>query len=417
MILTASDSLMNLFLRIITMVARFFLIFFLAKILSPQEFGFYGLVAATVAYSLYFVGLDFYVYSTRELSKSDKKKSGLIIKSQIILSSYLYLLVLPVIAILLLNLDWSLYIVFYSLILIFFEHVNQEIMRILIAIGKPLQASVVSLFRHGIWVFALFFLNFFAMWHITLSSVIQFWIMGGFLASILGMRFIYHLGYSGWRDFVNWKWIRNGIKVSAIFLVATIFLRGLFTFDRYLVEYFIGLDAVAAYVLFIGIANALALFLDAGVFSLALAPILKLSQDHDFSRAHELIKKVFIYSLIGVFIYGLSSYFLMSYFLGWLNKDIYYEYESIYPLIFIAISFSILSTPSHLGLYSRNRDQSIVFSHISAFISFSIITFWVSSFSVFYAVPVGLAVANIVLFLIKSSSYIMMINSNFKRIA
>ena len=107
----------------------------------------------------------------------------------------------------------------------------------------------------------------------------------------------------------------------------------------------------------------------------------------------------------------------MSYFLGWLNKDIYFEYESIYPLIFIAISFSILSTPSHLGLYSRNRDRSIVFSHISAFISFLIITFWVSSFSIFYAVPFGLAAANIVLFLIKSSSYIMMVNRNFKRVA
>ena len=47
------------------MVCKFLLIFFLARILPPEELGTYGLFTATVGYALYFLGLDFYTYSGR----------------------------------------------------------------------------------------------------------------------------------------------------------------------------------------------------------------------------------------------------------------------------------------------------------------------------------------------------------------
>ena len=67
---------LNVFLRGMTLVSKFSLIFVLAKYLDAAELGLYGLVVATVTYSLYLVGLDFYSYSNREIIKSSASDWG-----------------------------------------------------------------------------------------------------------------------------------------------------------------------------------------------------------------------------------------------------------------------------------------------------------------------------------------------------
>lgn len=405
------ESITNLVIRSVTMVARFLLIFILAKMLTPSEFGFYGLIAATIAYALYFVGLDFYVYLTRELIKTPLKKAGGLLRRQLVLSGALYCLVFPVLGLILAHHNWPKMLVLNCLFLIFLEHFNQEIMRILVAIGRPLQASVVLFLRHGSWVFVLCSLNYFGNTIITLSLVMQYWILGGIAAGLLGIHAIFGLRFAGWRDPIDWRWMKKGIQISGLFLIASLCIRGIFTFDKYLVEHFLNIEAVGAYVLFLGVANALILFLDAGIFSLSLSPLLKLCNEKFFLEADLLIKKISAITLIGVLSYGLISYYALPFFLSWLNKDVYYDYASIYPLVFLAIGLSALSMPPHLGLYCRDKDFIILLSHALAFFAFAIITISVSYFSLYFAVPSGLVGANLVLFFGKWFGYLRLIGN------
>ena len=50
----------------------------MAKFLSAEEVGVYGLFVVLVSYSLYAVGFDFYTFSTRELVLKDKKNGKLL---------------------------------------------------------------------------------------------------------------------------------------------------------------------------------------------------------------------------------------------------------------------------------------------------------------------------------------------------
>ncbi|MFX4789973.1 hypothetical protein ABTB87_22095 [Acinetobacter baumannii] len=63
-------SIFNLAVRGLNLASKFILIVFLAKFLTVAELGLYGLIAATINFAMYFIGLDFYVYSNRELLKS-----------------------------------------------------------------------------------------------------------------------------------------------------------------------------------------------------------------------------------------------------------------------------------------------------------------------------------------------------------
>ena len=55
----------NVLVRGALLFGRFCFIFIAAKFLSLEELGVYSLIAVTIGFAMYFVGLDFYTYSTR----------------------------------------------------------------------------------------------------------------------------------------------------------------------------------------------------------------------------------------------------------------------------------------------------------------------------------------------------------------
>ncbi|PQI89099.1 hypothetical protein C5U11_05310, partial [Acinetobacter baumannii] len=89
--------LINLSIRALTLLGKFILLFYMAKFLSAEEVGVYGLFVVLVSYSLYAVGFDFYTFSTRELVLKDKKEWGSFLKSQSFLIIFAYIVILPII--------------------------------------------------------------------------------------------------------------------------------------------------------------------------------------------------------------------------------------------------------------------------------------------------------------------------------
>ena len=54
-------------LRSLSLGSRFILLFVLARLLKPSDVGIYGLMTATIAFSVLVLGGDYYTYSQREL--------------------------------------------------------------------------------------------------------------------------------------------------------------------------------------------------------------------------------------------------------------------------------------------------------------------------------------------------------------
>jgi len=86
---------LNITLRSASLLGKFTLIFFLVKYLKPEDVGLYGLIAATITYGLYPLGLEFYLYNIREIIKSDDSQKSGLIKNQIALYLFTYTFILP----------------------------------------------------------------------------------------------------------------------------------------------------------------------------------------------------------------------------------------------------------------------------------------------------------------------------------
>ena len=141
----------NLFLRGISMLSKFALVICIAKFLTLEEVGTYGLFTATISFSVIALGGEFYTYSQRELLSVERGQWPSVLRNQAFASLLLYCVFLPAQLLVFYKgfIPFSLMLVYFIILVL--EHVAQELNRTLIAMHKQLVASIILFFRLGAW--------------------------------------------------------------------------------------------------------------------------------------------------------------------------------------------------------------------------------------------------------------------------
>lgn len=408
------NRLVNIALRGMTLGSKFLLIFFLARFLEPADLGLYGLLVATIGYALYLLGLDFYTFTTRELFKRERCEWGGLLKDQGVLTILLYAIFMPLLLLVFStdSLPWSVAGWFYALLVL--EHLNQEMMRLLIAISEPLLASLTLFFRTGIWAIAVTLLMFFSPEVRNLNTVLLAWILGSFSAFLLAVWRLYCLKVGGWRKRVDWSWIWQGTKIAFPLLIATLALRGLFTLDRYWMEALAGLEVLGAYVLFIGVANAIMSFLDAGVFAFIYPGLISAFQQQRADAFRQGVKKLLIQTTGFSLIFAVTALLLIDPLLNWLDKPLYREQEGMFPWILMSTVLYALGMIPHFALYAQGRDRPIIHSHLVSLAVFVPATWFFSTQWPHIAIPLGLCAAFFLILVWKLLAYFRLTPLSFR---
>ena len=390
--------LINLSIRALTLLGKFILLFYMAKFLSAEEVGIYGLIVVLVSYSLYAVGFDFYTFSTRELVLKEKKEWGSFLKSQSFLIFFAYITILPIILFLAsysIPFKW----LYFLGLLIIFEHLNQELMRLLIIDKKTVLANNLLFIRSGLWCYAIIGCMFFSLVQKRLDSILYAWIscdIAAFILSWILLRkgLIFEKGLKIKKD-----WLKKGLKICLPLLFSTLILRAITTTDRIWLEHLEGLEVIAAYSLFIGLTNALISFLETGVFSFIYP---RMIQEKDNPREfRKLIKNMLFQSLGLTLVISLILVISFPYFLHWIGKDIYYTYKHIFYVVLFANILYCMGMVPHYVLYAKHKDMKIITSHVIGLGVFVLGTLAFIAGGVSVAVAYGLCCAFISILIIK----------------
>lgn len=393
-------------MRLATLGSKFVMVFMLARLLEPEAFGLYGLLTATVSYALYAVGLDFYTYSTRELLKQPKSQWGQLLKSQGALTTILYGLLGPVLLLVFAFdlLPWHFAAWFFVLLVL--EHINQEMDRLLVAISRPLTASVVLFVRSGLW--ALLAVAYMAVEpsQRTLEFVFAAWAAGGVVGLLISAHALRQEHIGGWRLNIDWPWLKKGIAITLPFLLATLALRGIYTADRYWFEALNGLHTLGAYVLFVGMCNALVSFLDAGVFAFAYPQLITAhhqgQEDAFIKKMHHMLLQTTMFTAV----FALLAWLALPWVLAWINKPAYLAQQSIFVWLLLGTSLFALSMVPHYGLYARGQDKHIIASHMFGLLVFAGVAFALEGYTALFAVPLAMCAAFATLLIWKTGVYL-----------
>lgn len=367
--------------------------------------GLYGLFTATIGYSGYLLGLDFYTFTTREVLKRERSEWGALLKSQGVLTLMLYAIFLPLLTLIFINglLPWRMAGWFFLLLVL--EHMNQELNRLLVAISEQLLASIVLFLRSGTWALAVIALMALDPKTRSLDHVFGAWTIGAGGALLVGVIRLAQLRIGGWRKKIDWTWIKNGLRISIKLLVATLAIRAVFTMDRYWIQSLGGLDVVGAYVLFMGIGGTLLAFLDAGVFAFCYPNMISAHSKKNSKLFGCNFRNLTFQTCFFSLAFAVISWLVLPFLLDWIGNPIYAAQKHIYPWLLFAMILNAISMIPHYGLYAQGFDRPIIQSHIAGFIFFVVATWFLSLYFPLVAVPMGLCCAFALILLWKGLAF------------
>jgi O-antigen/teichoic acid export membrane protein len=396
----------NAILRGLTLGGKFFLIFVLAKVIEPAELGLYGLITATISYTLMALGFDFYTYATREMINTDRQYWTAQLRDQCVFYGITYSFILPLCLLGFCKglLPWSLMWWFFPLLLL--EHIAQEFNRLLVAMSEPLWASVVLFFRQGLWAI----IAAGSMWleegFRSLNFVLAAWTVGAVFACLLAITRLKNLNRSGITNSINWEWIRRGARIALPFVLATLSLRALYTVDRYMIEALNGLAVTGAYVLYFGIANVILTFVDATVITFLYPALIAAAGKHDSVVFNDLMAKLTRQTLLITLGLSLFVIVMTKPIVFWLDKPGYSEYYSMLYWTVLGSALFCVSLVPHYGLYARKMDKQIILSHIIMLPIFFIAVWMTQGLLAESAVPASMALSFLFLLVAKAAFFL-----------
>lgn len=360
----------NVILRGLTLAAKFLLLLAIARYLTPSELGVYGIMTATIALSLFFLGLDFYAFSTREILSKPENTWPAMIRDQFLFHTLVYLVVLPLLTSVFLIelLPWR-YLGYFYLILVL-EHLSQESFRLLVTLSRSSMANAVLFLRGGAWVLAVgsiwFYLD-------TGKGLEMIWI--GWSVGLVGSLILsyFALRKMNWRSAfsqpVDRVWIKKGLRICLPFFVATVAMTSIQYIDRYYIQYHLGDAMVGVYTFFFSISNVVYVFVFTAVMMILQPRIVKAYRKGEMREYRKHMRTLILGTISSaVLLAGMAAIGIKP-ILEIIGKPIYSDNLSVFWILLAAATVLTCSHIPHYALYARMHDRAIVICSLLAFVT------------------------------------------------
>lgn len=366
-----SLRLFNTILRAITLGSRFILFFFLARFLTPDEIGYYGLFSGTLLFCILLIGLDFYTFSQREILSSSACEHSKIIIRQAIFHLTTYLFVLPLTAVVFIFDFIPQRFFFWFYLLLPLEHIAQELSRILIAMGHPLFSGFILFLKMGFWTW----IGLAGILYIPTLRHIEFifllWSIGCIISIVFSLYVINKQILTWVIPRWDWGWALKGTKTGILFLASSLSFRALTTFDKYIVNYFSGPDILGVYVFFTSISASLMTFMDSGVFVFLYPNIVESCRKKQWGRFRKATSRLIRDTLSITTALTCLALSIVPYMTELLGKEVYIKNLPIFWCILAATALRSCSMIPHYLLYAFGKDRVLFLSQsIGIFVFF-----------------------------------------------
>ncbi len=353
----------NLVLRGLAISGRFLVLIGIGRYLTEGDLGIYGLFYSTIILSLYFIGLDFYTFSTREIIAAEVTDRLLIVRNQIVFHLLSYIIVLPMLLpVFFYQIIPFEFMIWFFLILIF-EHLSQEFFRIFIALSRSVFANFTAFIRSGLWVFILA-----GLWAFNITSLINLkviliaWSMGSALSVLISFVYLkIVVPGSITRSKLEWRWIKQGLITALPFFIGSVCYKIIEHANRYFIDFFYDKELVGIFTFYSGIANIITVIVNTAVIIIVYPRLYELYINKEWEKYRSERRKFYRNVLLLSLGSGVILLFLINPLLNLIGKAGAFlpHLETFWYLIIANVIFNVSLIP-HFLLYVQRRDVPIM---------------------------------------------------------
>jgi len=348
---------------------------------------------------IFALGLDFYNFSIRDILNTNKAQE---VVNKVISSLLLYVVIYVVFSFMAYsvfnNVSYLKPFVFLVIGLSITEHFSQETYRLLIGFKKVLFANVLLFTRTMGWSIIIVF-YYFNNITITINSILSLWLAANTLTIIIVLIYAFYKNYNKilkGKLIVNW--VKKGLRISSIFLIATISLKMMEYANRFIVDFFMGEKLAGIFLFYSNISMLITVYVNTIVISFELPELISSTNSPTIFKLLKKFKKSLLTHVI------ISSVFLLIIIkplLFWQNKI---EFETYLPLIFFMIIGTGLMNYSliyHFKLYIFHKDKSLLKVMVVSALLSLILTIMFTFFFGVYGTASAFLISCIILFFMR----------------
>lgn len=342
--------------RVATLAAKFGITIVIARFLGLESLGVYGMIVGAVAIVPVMASFGFAQSLARDASHEslDVTVVKLSRYGSIVFSVYLPLLFVGGCVDVVKNAPfWSLLVV-----IIFFEHVNNDAFNLLIATGRPVLANILVFVRSSLWIYAYTAFVFFEKESTSFATLLQFWTVGLLITTVCSG---YHLRKWPWEKVClnileAYSWGREYLKGSKYLYISEIASNASFYIDRYLIGAFLGVAEAGVYTFFSSVGMALYNLVSSGVMQVARPGLVSSHVKKDYKRFDALFLSCFRRSVAASLILVCLAIAAFPWFAPYVKQaELQSQYGS-FAFLLVGVLVRIVADLEGYKLYTARMD-------------------------------------------------------------
>lgn len=366
-------------LRALNLGSKFVVFFLLAKYAEPEQLSLFGLYWTSVVSLSALMGLELYGHTIRtflcETNLGRKRQViGRHFGGMLLINAFIMPITLLLIDFFLERLSPLVYLLGLHLIS---ELLAQDNSRLLIGLGRPLQAIILNTLRGAFWATVAVVYIFLEKSDLDVQNLIFIWLSFSYVSLILSFLLVSNSLESIVKPKIELNWLLSAMKVSFVLILCALSLRALITGDKYIAESLFGPTVSAYYIFYATISFAVSGLIESGVSAWYYPKLVSSIKTSQFDEFFKIRKRFFVRNLISSFL--LSILVLVISYLGakYYLHESYLDNYRLLLLCILGVSIYSCSMPDHYTIYGFEKDKIILFINLTAVVIF------VSSFATF----------------------------------
>ncbi len=356
------NSIESIFTRGISILSKFLLLGYLAKILTLEDYGSFQLMSYFIMISTTIFGLEYYNISNRDIVKAEKKDE--IYKDHLKFFYTLSPVVFTIQILVFLSLFPSELIsignIFLILTIGILDYLSQEVYRYLM-INKQYRKGNVQLIYKSLFfivLIAIYRFFFIAIDFKVLLNILLFSYLILFL--FVYKVFSKHLYQFSFQDFqmLPFGKLKKTLSALSPFLLLIFFIKGIEFVDKFLIGKQLGLAETGIYSFLFSMASVLGVFVISGFYIIYLPQLIE-----SFKSSRMKFKKVFLkFSLLTLgssIVMAILVVLVSPYVFSLIEKEVMLQHMDLLYLLIIGFVLHNASLIPHVFLYVCHDEKKI----------------------------------------------------------
>jgi O-antigen/teichoic acid export membrane protein len=236
---------------------------------------------------------------------------------------------------------------------------------------------------------------------ITIESIFNVWLLANIMTLLIVVIYTIHKNYNKILNAkTDFEWVKKGIKISSVFMIATISLKLMEYANRFIVDYFMGQKMAGIFLFYSNISMLITVYINTIVISFELPELISSANSPSIYKLLEKFRKSLLTQVI---VSSLFIILIIKPLLIWQNKQ---EFEMYLPLIFfmiIGVSLMNYSLIYHFKLYIFHKDKPLLKTMVISSLISLIITILLTYLFGIYGTAIAFVISGIILFFMRYS--------------